>query len=96
MEREAYAENTSPVELKMPAAVKGSIGAADGTEVLLKGTKGSSVGKAVREGAAEKLVRFSASRSCGFKRLWKPGSTDDLFFVLLSCKQLVLIYAEKG
>ncbi len=88
MDREAYAEKTSPVELKMPAAVKGSIGAADGIGVLLKGTEGSSVGRAERDGAAEELVRFSASRSCGFKRLCKPGSTDDLFFVLLSCKQL--------
>jgi len=69
LDREAYAENTSPVEPKMPAAVEGSIGTADGTGVLLKGTKGSSVGRAKRDGAAEELVCFSASRSCGFKRL---------------------------
>ena len=69
MDREAYAENTSPVELKMPAAFKGNIGAADGTGVLLKGAEGSSVGRAERQGAAEELVPFSASSSCGFRRL---------------------------
>lgn len=96
MDREAYAENTSPVELNIPAAVKGSIGAADGTDVLLKGTEGSSVGRAERDGAAEELVCFSASRSRGFKRLWKSGSTDDLFFVLLSCRHFFFTYTGKG
>ena len=94
MDREAYAENTSPAEPEMPAGVKGSIGVADGTGMLPKGAKGSLVGRAERDGAAEELVPFSASRSCGFKRLWKPGSTNDLFFVPLTSRHF-LIYTRK-